>query len=65
METLAEGHYEPWRERLWMMVKGFNVLEAGVGMGKTMAHYPETGHAARILSGLRDARKSDRVESGA
>jgi phosphatidylethanolamine/phosphatidyl-N-methylethanolamine N-methyltransferase len=41
VETLAEGRYAPWRERIWAMVKGPKVLEAGVGTGKNMAHYPE------------------------
>jgi ubiquinone/menaquinone biosynthesis C-methylase UbiE len=41
MEGLAESRYEPWRERIWSMVKGPKVLEAGVGTGKNMTYYPQ------------------------
>jgi phosphatidylethanolamine/phosphatidyl-N-methylethanolamine N-methyltransferase len=41
MEGLMEGRYEPWRERIWSMVKGPKVLEAGVGTGKNISHYPQ------------------------
>ena len=41
MEGLAEGRYKRWRERIWSMVKGPKVLEAGVGTGKNIPHYPQ------------------------
>lgn len=39
MEGLAERRYRPWRERLWSLVKGPEVLEVGVGTGKNMTYY--------------------------
>lgn len=41
MEILAERVYSGWRERLWSLVEGPNVLEVGVGTGKNMPYYPE------------------------
>ena len=41
MEVLSERRYHPWRERLWSLVEGPNVLEAGVGTGKNIPYYPE------------------------
>ncbi len=40
MEGLAERRYHPWRARLWSLVRGPRVLEAGVGTGKNMPFYP-------------------------
>jgi phosphatidylethanolamine/phosphatidyl-N-methylethanolamine N-methyltransferase len=40
MEGLSEQRYRPWRARLWSLVRGPRVLEAGVGTGKNMPFYP-------------------------
>ncbi len=40
MEGMAEGRYRPWRQKLWSLVPGLRVLEAGVGTGKNMPYYP-------------------------
>ena len=40
MEILPERRYHLWRERLWSLVEGPNVLEAGIGTGKNMLYYP-------------------------
>jgi len=37
---MAEGRYRPWRQKLWSLVPGLHVLEAGVGTGKNMPYYP-------------------------
>jgi phosphatidylethanolamine/phosphatidyl-N-methylethanolamine N-methyltransferase len=40
IENLSERRFKPWRDRLWSLVRGSTVLEAGVGTGKNMAYYP-------------------------
>ncbi len=39
MEILPERRYISWRERVWSLVKGPEVLEVGVGTGKNIAFY--------------------------
>ena len=41
MEILPERRYISWRECLWSLVRGPEVLEVGVGTGKNIAFYPE------------------------
>ena len=41
MEILPERKYLPWRERMWVLVRGQEVLEVGVGTGKNIAFYPK------------------------
>lgn len=41
MEGMAEGRYRPWREKLWVSVKGPHILEVGVGTGKNMPYWPK------------------------
>jgi ubiquinone/menaquinone biosynthesis C-methylase UbiE len=40
METLAEIHFAPLRQRLWSLVGSDRVLEVGVGTGKNFAYHP-------------------------
>ncbi len=37
---MSERSFRPWRERLWSMVEGPQVLEVGVGTGKNIPFYP-------------------------
>jgi len=41
MEILPERRYISWREHLWSLVRGPEVLEVGVGTGKNLAFYPD------------------------
>ena len=63
MEILAERFYGDWRERLWSLVEGPDVLEVGVGTGKNIPYYPEDVRVTAIdlASGmLQRARKRAR-----
>ncbi len=39
IETLSEGRFKPWREKLWRQATG-NILEVGVGTGKNSPYHP-------------------------
>ncbi|MHA1939135.1 MAG: class I SAM-dependent methyltransferase [Candidatus Thorarchaeota archaeon] len=41
MEILPERRYISWREKLWSLVKGPEVLEVGIGTGKNIAFYTD------------------------
>ena len=36
IESLMEGRFRPWRQKLWQSVRGTAVLEVGVGTGKNI-----------------------------
>ena len=48
METLPEQRYQSWRQRLWSLVEGPEVLEVGVGTGKNMSFYPSDAQVTAI-----------------
>ncbi|HSG43606.1 MAG TPA: class I SAM-dependent methyltransferase [Anaerolineales bacterium] len=63
MEGFAELRYQPWREKLWSMVPGLHILEAGVGTGKNMPYYPSGASITAIdLTPGMLQRARDRVE---
>lgn len=40
IEWVMERRFRPWREKLWQLVYGPQVLEIGVGTGKNMEFWP-------------------------
>lgn len=72
MEGLAEQRYHPWRTKLWSLVPGLHILEAGIGTGKNMQFYPARisitgidltpGMLQRAQKRASDLRLSSRVE---
>ena len=40
MESLSEKRYYPWRKKLWNLIQGTEILEVGVGTGKTCHFTP-------------------------
>ena len=40
MELLPERRYSSWRQRVWSLVEGPQVLEVGVGTGKNFPYHP-------------------------
>lgn len=48
MELLPERQFRPWRELLWSLVEGPEVLEVDVGTGANLEFYPEGMHVTAI-----------------
>lgn len=67
MEALAERRYRRWREQLWSLVTGPDVLEIGVGTGKNLPYHPPgmavTGIdlSPRMLERARRVAERDRI----
>ncbi len=47
VETLSEGRFRPWREKLLSSVQG-QILEIGVGTGKNLPYYPRGANVTGI-----------------
>ena len=47
METMSEGKFKPWREKLWSLTRG-NILEVGVGTGKNFPFHPRLAKVTGI-----------------
>lgn len=62
IETLSEGRFKPWREKLWSRACG-NVLEGGVGTGKNLPYHPRGTKVTGIdLSDQMLARARERAQ---
>ncbi|CAG0943545.1 demethylmenaquinone methyltransferase / 2-methoxy-6-polyprenyl-1,4-benzoquinol methylase [Anaerolineae bacterium] len=62
IETLSEGRFKPWREKLWSRACG-NVLEVGVGTGKNLPYHPRDTKVTGIdLADQMLARARERAE---
>lgn len=48
MESAAEVQFRPWRERVWALAEGPQILDLGVGTGKNMPYYPEDAHTTGV-----------------
>jgi len=48
MEIFSEKRYLPWRQRLWSIVEGPDILEVGIGTGKNIPLYPEGANIEAI-----------------
>lgn len=48
MEAAAEVQFRHWRERLWRMAQGPQILDLGVGTGKNMPYYPEDARVTGV-----------------
>jgi ubiquinone/menaquinone biosynthesis C-methylase UbiE len=48
MELLPERQFQPWRELLWSLVEGPEVLEVGVGTGRNLEFYPKGMYVTAI-----------------
>ena len=48
IQSLMEGRFRPWRQKLWKSVRGREVLEVGVGTGKNIEFWPANAENAAI-----------------
>ncbi len=63
MELLPERRYSSWRQRVWSLVEGPQVLEVGVGTGKNFPYHPPNVQITGIdLSDRMLARARRRAE---
>ena len=61
VETMSEGRFRPWREKLWSCAQG-NILEVGVGTGKNFPYHPRGAQVTGIdLSDQMLARAQERA----
>jgi ubiquinone/menaquinone biosynthesis C-methylase UbiE len=61
VETMSEGRFKPWREKLWSCAQG-SVLEIGVGTGKNFPYHPRGSKVTGIdLSDQMLARAQERA----
>jgi ubiquinone/menaquinone biosynthesis C-methylase UbiE len=62
IETMSEGQFKPWREKLWSHSRG-NILEVGVGTGKNFPYHPRGAKITGIdLADQMLARARERAE---
>lgn len=47
IETMSEGQFKPWREKLWNRARG-DILEIGVGTGKNFPYHPRGAQVTGI-----------------
>ena len=48
MEAFTEQRFDPWRQQLWSLVSGGQVLEVGVGTGKNFPYHPARAEVTGI-----------------
>jgi ubiquinone/menaquinone biosynthesis C-methylase UbiE len=48
IESLMEGRFRTWRQKLWQSVRGPKVLEVGVGTGKNIEFWPANAEITAI-----------------
>jgi ubiquinone/menaquinone biosynthesis C-methylase UbiE len=62
VETMSEGRFKPWREKLWSCAQG-SILEVGVGTGKNFPFHPRGAKVTGIdLSNQMLARAKERAQ---
>lgn len=62
VETMSEGRFKPWREKLWSHACG-NILEVGVGTGKNFPYHPRGAKVTGIdLADQMLARARERAQ---
>lgn len=62
VETMSEGRFKPWREKLWSHAHG-NIIEVGVGTGKNFPYHPRSANITGIdLADQMLARARERAQ---